>query len=100
MTTVNVVALDGGSPSALGITIDVLDAANRVLGSERAAFDWRLLTATGAPASLRHGISAPAESLLEAKPAAAAVVLGIGAAEPERLEARLSAADVVLAAQW
>jgi transcriptional regulator GlxA family with amidase domain len=101
MTTIDILALEGAGPAALGLAIDALDTANRIAPHVGAArIDWRVLGVGGSSVTLRHGITMPARALRSARPRAIAIVLGIGAAGPEEIEQRLAEPDAREAARW
>ncbi|MGO8769786.1 GlxA family transcriptional regulator [Mycobacterium sp.] len=97
MIGVDVLVLDGASASAVGATIDVVHAANRIHG--KPIFDLRFV----APESrvvLRGGLAATGHPLARARPRDVIVTPGLGAADPEEIANRLGAADVSAAARW
>jgi len=98
MMRVDVLALEGSSPAALGVTFDVLDAVNRLAGEP--VFEWRTLVTHGSVARLRGGVSAPARPLSRAKPRDLVIVLGIGACDDAAVEERIAAPDALVAARW
>ncbi|OBF08348.1 hypothetical protein A5730_11735 [Mycobacterium sp. ACS4054] len=93
----DVLVLDGASASAVGVTVDVISAANRILG--RPAFDLRFVSPHSSVA-LRGGLAAAAEPLAHATAREVVVVPGLGAAQPEEIADRLSCPDVDVAAGW
>ena len=95
---VDILALDGSSPAALGTSLDAFALANDRVGRE--AFHCRIVTGTGAHATLRHGASIAAVPLRQAKPAELVVVLGVGTTTVSALQRRLERADAHLATQW
>jgi transcriptional regulator GlxA family with amidase domain len=98
MVKVDILALEGSSPAALGITFDALDAVNRLAGE--AIFEWRTLATNGSLARLRGGVSLPARPLSKTKPRDLVVVLGIGACDDAAVEERIAAPDALAAARW
>ncbi|MBV8031487.1 MAG: helix-turn-helix domain-containing protein [Betaproteobacteria bacterium] len=100
MAAIDLLVLDGAGPGALGLTLDSLDAANRIaphVGAER--LDWRVLS-VGRSAQIRHGMAIPARPISEARARDVVVALGIGAAGPEEIERRLAQPDAREAAFW
>ncbi|WP_197283621.1 GlxA family transcriptional regulator [Mycobacterium sp. Marseille-P9652] len=97
MIGVDVLVLDGASASAVGATVDVVHAANRIHG--KAIFDLRFV-APDTRAVLRGGLAATAQPLERARPRDVIVIPGLGAAEPAEIDARLGAADVGAATRW
>jgi transcriptional regulator GlxA family with amidase domain len=97
MMRLDILVLDGTSAASLGVTIDVLDAANRIAG--RKLFEWRMVGA-GKEAHARGGICAPTEPLAKARARDLVIVPGLGAATKEEVVERLACADAMLAANW
>ncbi|OBH61161.1 GlxA family transcriptional regulator [Mycobacterium sp. E2479] len=97
MIGVDVLVLDGASASAVGATIDVVHAANRI--HRRSSFDLRFV-APESLVALRGGLTATGQPLARAKPRDVVVIPGLGAAEPAEIADRLGAADVSAAAEW
>ena len=97
MTGIDIVVLDGASAASLGVTVDVLDAANRISG--QALFNWRML-GPRKMARARGGISAATEPLHKARSRRLVVVPGLGAATKEEIVQRLALADAEAASQW
>ena len=105
MIGVDLVVLDGAGPASVGVTIDVIDAANRIADAEaerRARpIDLRVVTAQkDRTVRLRGGLSIDAVGIDGLRPRAWAVVAGLGAAGPTELDVRLAQPDVVNAASW
>lgn len=98
MFGVDILALAGASPTALSITDDVLQAANRL--SPRRLFDRRVLSPSAPTVALRQGVSVEARPIERARARSLVVVLGLGAVDPAELDARLAEPDVVDAAAW
>jgi transcriptional regulator GlxA family with amidase domain len=98
MIKVDILVLEGSSPAALGITLDVLDAVNRLAGE--AVFGWRAIVTDGSVARLRGGISLPARPLSRVRPRDLAIVLGIGTATDAEVQSRVLAPDAAAAAKW
>lgn len=98
MLRVDILVLEGSSPSALGITLDVLDAVNKLAGEP--VFEWRTIVTGGSFVRLRGGISVPARPLSKAKPRDLVVVLGLGAETDAAVENRIRAPDALAAAKW
>jgi len=105
MIGVDIVVLEGAGPASVGVTIDVVDAANRLAGvgpGEHARpIDLRIVTARKEPTvRLRGGLSIDAVSIDRLRPRTWAIVAGLGAAAPAELDVRLAQPDVRLAAAW
>jgi transcriptional regulator GlxA family with amidase domain len=97
MIGIDVLVLDGASASAVGTTIDVVSAANRILGEP--TFDLRFVSPT-TRVDLRGGLLATAEPLARSTPRDAVVVPGLGAASAEEISNRLAAQDITVAGRW
>jgi transcriptional regulator GlxA family with amidase domain len=97
MIRVDIIALGGTSAASLGVTVDVLDAANRLAG--RKLFCWRMLGSTRI-ARARGGISAATEPLRKARSRDLVVIPGLGAATKEEIVDRLAVADARAASLW
>jgi len=97
MIAFDVLVLDGASASAVGTTIDVVSAANRIIGTP--TFDVRFVSPES-PVSLRGGLIATAQPLARARPRDVIVTPGLGAADAQEIADRLSAADVAVAGRW
>lgn len=93
----DVLVLDGASASAVGVTIDVISAANRILG--KPAFDLRFVSPQN-HVVLRGGLVAATQPIEQARARDVVVVPGLGAAQPQEIAERLSGTDVSVAAQW
>jgi transcriptional regulator GlxA family with amidase domain len=93
----DVLVLEGASAGAVGTTIDVVSAANRILG--KPTFDLRFVSPEGR-VGLRGGLVAAAQPLSRARPRDVVVTPGLGAATAEEIAERLGAADVPVAAKW
>ena len=74
MVKIDVLVLNGSSPAALGITLDVIDNVNRLAGET--IFEWRAVVADGSAAQLRGGVTLPAQPLAKVRPRDLVVVLG------------------------
>jgi transcriptional regulator GlxA family with amidase domain len=98
MVKIDILALEGSSPAALGVTLDVLDTVNRLAGE--AVFEWRAVVADGSVARLRGGVSVPAQPLSKARSRDLVIVLGIGAGTDAAVEDRIVAPDALVAAKW
>jgi transcriptional regulator GlxA family with amidase domain len=81
----------------VGTTIDVVSAANRIIGTP--TFDLRFVSCESRVA-LRGGLTATAQPLARARPRDVVVVPGLGAANAAEISDRLSAADVAEAGNW
>lgn len=98
MIGLDVIVPPGGSAAALGITIDVVAAANRLAG--RTLFDLRLLAARR-DEQVRGGLIAPTIPFAEAGAARDVVLLlGTGAGERETLEPILDSEGAAGIAAW
>jgi transcriptional regulator GlxA family with amidase domain len=97
MIGMDVLVLDGASASAVGTTIDVVSAANRING--RGAFDLRFVSPDGR-AVLRGGLQATAQPLTRARPRDLVVIPGLGMATPGEIAERLANDDVAAAGRW
>lgn len=93
----DVLVLEGASASAVGVTIDVISAANRILG--KPAFDLRFVSQQD-KVVLRGGLVAAAQPVARARARDVVVVPGLGVAESKEIAERLSRADVGVAAPW
>jgi transcriptional regulator GlxA family with amidase domain len=102
---IDMIVLDGAGPASVGVTIDVVDAANRLAGprpGERGQpIDLRIVTAgKDRSVPMRGGLSIDALGLDGLRPRAWVVVAGIGSATAPELEVRLARADVRRVASW
>ena len=97
MVKIDILVLEGSSPAALGVTLDVIDAVNRLAGE--AVFEWRAVVANGSVARLRGGVSVPAQPLRNARSRDLVVILGIGAGTDEAVGDRIIEPDALLAAK-
>jgi transcriptional regulator GlxA family with amidase domain len=104
MIGLDLVVLEGAGPASVGVTIDVVDAANRIADASpdgRARpIDLRIVTVRDRTVPLRGGLSIDAVGIERLRPRAWAVVAGLGAAGPTDLDARLAQPDVRYAASW
>lgn len=98
MVKIDILVLEGSSPAALGVTLDVLDAVNRLAGAT--LFDWRAVVADGTVARLRGGVSLPAQPLPKVRSRDLVIVLGIGAGTDTAAEERIVTPDALVAAKW
>ncbi|WP_122498558.1 GlxA family transcriptional regulator [Mycobacterium attenuatum] len=97
MPRIDVLVLDGASASAVGTTIDVVSAANRILGAP--AYDLRIV-ATEDHVKLRGALVASSAPLAQAKPRDVVIIPGLGGASAPEISQRLEAPDVAAARQW
>lgn len=97
MVGLDVLVLDGASASAVGATVDIVSAANRILGQR--TFDLRFVS-TRRHVTLRGGLVAEADRLSKARPRDVVVTPGLGAAEPDEIAERLGAPDVTATGRW
>jgi transcriptional regulator GlxA family with amidase domain len=105
MPTLDVLLLDGASPSAYGITADIVDGANRLSLAQNPSrgagpIAVRVLAVGRDGARLRAGIHLSATDIADARPGPWVVVPGLGAASPTELSERLRGPDVRRAARW
>ncbi|MEV0355016.1 helix-turn-helix domain-containing protein [Nocardia sp. NPDC050697] len=97
MIGIDLLVLDGASASAVGSTVDVVSAANRILGAP--AFDLRFV-APAPEVRIRGGLTARARPLARARPRDLVVLPGLGAADATEIAARLAAPDIAAAGAW
>jgi transcriptional regulator GlxA family with amidase domain len=97
MIGIDVLVLEGASASAVGTTIDVVSAANRIIGTP--TFDLRFVS-TQRRVLLRGGLVAEAQPLAHARPRDVVVTPGLGAADANEIADRLGAADMPEATRW
>jgi transcriptional regulator GlxA family with amidase domain len=97
MIGIDVLALAGASASAVGTTVDVVSAANRILGTP--TFDLRFV-APEPQVALRGGLVVTAQPLDRARPRDLVVTPGLGAADAQEISDRLGAADIPIATRW
>jgi transcriptional regulator GlxA family with amidase domain len=97
MIGIDMLVLEGASASAVGTTVDVVSAANRILGTS--TFDLRVVS-QNTPVVLRGGLVATAQPLARARPRDVVVTPGLGAADAQEISDRLAAADIAAAGQW
>ncbi len=98
MTNIDLVVLKEASPAAVGVSIDVLDAVNRLAGQRLVT--WRILSPAGAQTSTRGGLLMPAQPLVRAHPRDIVIIPGLGAGTEAEITARLAEPDAVQAARW
>lgn len=97
MARFDVLLVDGVSPSALGITLDVAKAANRIAGRE--VLSPRLLS-TGDRIVTRGGLVAMTTPIARRKASALIVAPGAGAATEEEVDAFRARPDCIEIARW
>jgi transcriptional regulator GlxA family with amidase domain len=97
MTEIEFLALEGSSAGAAGITIDVLDAANRIAG--RKLFGLRFV-GVGGSCSMRGGLGVKTDRLPRQSGADVIIVPGLGAADEGEINAMLERGDVRRAVSW
>jgi len=101
MVEFDLLVMPSASPSAAGITLDTLAAANRLAGDGvEQPFSWRILSPRGSDIELRHGICARTRSMSRVKPARVVVVPGLGCPEEEELRSLLGRPDTVATSRW
>jgi transcriptional regulator GlxA family with amidase domain len=93
----DVLVLEGASASAVGTTIDVVSAANRIAG--KPTFDLRFVSPQSR-VTLRGGLVAEAQPLARTRPRDVIVTPGLGAATAEEIADRFGAADIAVASHW
>ncbi len=98
MTAIDLIVLKGASPAGVGISIEVLDAVNRIAGQRLVT--WRILSPAGAQTSARGGLLIPAQPMVRAQPRDIAIVAGLSAGDEAELAARLAEPDAIQAARW
>lgn len=98
MIRIDTLVLAGSSPAPLGITLDVLSAANRLAGKR--LFDQRVLSPGAPSVALRDGLSMAAQPLTAARARQLVVLPGLGAATPGQIADRLAEPDAQLASAW
>src|SRR6201999_1757250 len=82
MLGLDVLILDGASASAVGTTIDVISAANRIIGTP--SFDLRFVSPESR-VTLRGGLIAHAQPLARARPRDVTVTPGLGVADANEI---------------
>ncbi len=97
MIGIDILVLEGASASAVGTTIDVVSAANRIIG--KSTFDARFVSPEGRVV-LRGGLVAEAKPLARTRPRDVVVIPGLGAADATEIAERLSAPDIPAAGRW
>ncbi|OBF93791.1 hypothetical protein A5791_12285 [Mycobacterium sp. 852002-51163_SCH5372311] len=97
MIGIDVLVLEGASASAVGTTIDVVSAANRIIGTP--TYDLRFVS-PGDRIALRGGLFATAQPCARARPRDVVVLPGLGAATAQEICSRLNADDVAEAGRW
>ncbi len=97
MIGLDILVLEHASAAAVGATVDIVSAANRIHGSRM--FDLRFVS-TQNRVEFRGGLVTQAQPLERARPRDAVITPGLGAADPEEIEERLSHSDVGDAGQW
>lgn len=97
MVKLDVLALTDASVAAVGVTLEVLDAANRL--ARRKVFDARVVS-TAASARLRNGVRVVAQPIGRADPRDVVVVPGLGCTTPGEVARRMADRDVQRAAKW
>lgn len=97
MVGVDLLVLDGASAAAVGATIDMVSAANRILGEPM--FELRIIAAEPT-IRLRGDLQAIAQPLHEVTPREAIILPGLGTATPQEIHTRLASPDIATAADW
>jgi transcriptional regulator GlxA family with amidase domain len=97
MIGVDVLVLEGASASATGTTVDVVSAANRILGTP--TFDLRFVS-PHTHVVLRGGLVARAQPLARARPRDVVVLPGLGATDATEISDRLAGSDISIAGRW
>ena len=98
MTNIDLVVLKEASPAAVGVSIEVLDAVNRIAG--RRLLNWRILSPSGAQTTARGGLLMPAQPMVRAQPRDIVILPGLGAGTDAEVTARLAEPDAGQAARW
>ncbi|MGQ3073365.1 MAG: GlxA family transcriptional regulator [Ferrovibrionaceae bacterium] len=96
MTDIDLIVLKEASPAAVGVSIELLDMVNR-LGGQR-LLNWRILSPSGAQATLGGGMFMAAQPLVRAQARDIVILPGLGT-ETE-MAARIAEPDAVGAARW
>jgi transcriptional regulator GlxA family with amidase domain len=101
---IDVLVLDGASPSGLGVTIDVFAAANR-LDPANPPFTVTLRSPTGGDVTLRHGLQAATKPFTKPRQSGnaspdAVLVVGLGAALPTQIDDLLARPDTRATIAW
>jgi transcriptional regulator GlxA family with amidase domain len=94
---IDVLVLDGASASAVGATVDIVSAANRINGDP--TFDLRFVSPAGR-VLLRGGLVAQAQPLAHARPRDMIIAPGLGAADAQEITDRLAEKDISMASPW
>ncbi|MFT3899053.1 MAG: helix-turn-helix domain-containing protein [Gordonia sp. (in: high G+C Gram-positive bacteria)] len=94
---VDVLLLDGASASAVGATIDILSAANRIATERR--FDFRYV-GVGESTRLRGDLAAPTVPLASNPARELIVVPGLGAATASEVTDRCRQPDMAVTLPW
>ena len=97
MIGIDVLVLEGASASAVGTTVDVVSAANRIIGAP--TFDLSFVSPESR-VTLRGALSATTHPLERAEPREIVIVPGLGSADAAEISARLAATDIELAGDW
>jgi transcriptional regulator GlxA family with amidase domain len=97
MTEFAFLALDGCSAGAVGITIDVVDAAHRI--AARKLFKLRFI-GVAESAAMRGGLTLRTDRLPRQRSADVVLVPGLGASNEAELDAMFERADVRRAVSW
>lgn len=98
MTNIDLIVLKEASPAAVGVSIDVLDAVNRIAGQR--LVNWRALSPSGAQTGTRGGLLMPAQPLVRAQARDIVIIPGLGAGTEAEVTARLAEPDAAQAARW
>jgi transcriptional regulator GlxA family with amidase domain len=94
---IDLLVLDDASAAAVGTTVDVVSAANRILGHTR--FDLRVVAPTRR-VTLRAGLRMTAEPFAGATPRDVVIIPGLGAADAREIDDRLATPAVGAATHW
>jgi transcriptional regulator GlxA family with amidase domain len=97
MIGIDALVLEGASASAVGTTVDIVSAANRIVGTP--TFDLRFVS-PGTEVVLRGGLIATAQPLARTRPRDVVITPGLGAADAQEISERLAATDIDLAGRW
>lgn len=97
MIGIDVLVLADAASSAVGTTVDIVSAANRIIGTP--TFDLRFVSPE-AQVVLRGGLVVTAQPLARTRPRDVVVLPGLGAADATEISDRLAQPDIGPAGQW
>jgi transcriptional regulator GlxA family with amidase domain len=96
---VDLLVVDGASPSGLGIAVDLLENANLLRATEP-PFAVAVRSPGGGTVRLRGGVSVSTLPLAEGPMPAAVIAVGLGSGGPGEIAERLARRDCQIASQW